>query len=110
MKCYSCNHYDSTHTCKICNNNICDHNICLDFQDRNRCHQCYEKLMQEEIQKQLKNEELVQCENCGLIWDGYAQCHCGQEPDLYVSSSSDLDTDTESIDNDAEPPKKRSKN
>jgi hypothetical protein len=20
----------------------------------------------------------MQCENCGNIWDGYAQCHCWQ--------------------------------
>jgi hypothetical protein len=27
---------------------------------------------------EVDGEQMMQCENCGNIWDGYAQCHCWQ--------------------------------
>ena len=29
-------------------------------------------------QIEIDGELLEQCENCGTIWDGYAQCNCWQ--------------------------------
>ena len=29
-------------------------------------------------------ENLVTCENCGNVWDGYAQCNCYQIPRCYI--------------------------
>lgn len=30
-------------------------------------------------QIEIDGELLEQCENCGNIWDGYAQCNCWQQ-------------------------------
>ena len=30
------------------------------------------------VQIEVNGEWLEQCENCGNIWDGYAQCNCWQ--------------------------------
>jgi hypothetical protein len=36
------------------------------------------KTLNEMPQIEVNGEILEQCENCGNIWDGYAQCNCWQ--------------------------------
>ena len=37
-----------------------------------------DKKEKEMVQIEVNGEWLEQCDNCGNIWDGYAQCNCWQ--------------------------------
>ena len=43
---------------------------------------------------EVDGEQMMQCENCGNIWDGYAQCNCWQwdYPQPEEDSESGYDT------------------
>jgi hypothetical protein len=41
------------------------------------------------VQIEVEGEWMEQCENCGNIWDGYAQCNCWQWLDAEVAEDSD---------------------
>ena len=57
----------------------------------------------EMVQIEVNGEWLEQCDNCGNIWDGYAQCNCwqmdpwpadaGEEEEEAVGEESGYDTD-----------------
>ena len=42
-------------------------------------------------QIEVNGEMLEQCENCGNIWDGYAQCNCWQMD--YAADESGYETE-----------------
>lgn len=44
-------------------------------------------------QIEVDGEWLEQCENCGNIWDGYAQCNCWQMNYYESDDESGYDTD-----------------
>jgi hypothetical protein len=50
-------------------------------------------------QIEVNGEWMEECENCGNIWDGYAQCNCWQMPGHdyydYASADSGYDSDTD---------------
>lgn len=37
-------------------------------------------------------EQMMECDNCGNIWDGYAQCNCWQM-DYYESDESGYESE-----------------
>jgi hypothetical protein len=49
----------------------------------------------------LKKHELIKCENCGNIWDGYAQCNCWQWSE-YKEAYDNENEDNENEDNENE--------
>lgn len=109
--CNSCEYKLSCRKCFLCKQYVCFSCIIDKFNndnvnDNGTCYSCYNQwdinmqnnysiheineYLQEQEKKYtdycLSNGTLVQCENCGNIWDGNAQCNCWLEINLYESS------------------------
>ena len=69
--------------CKECNTEMTDD---IKYTD-DFCCPCYEKQVNDEyneyIQLLLGTGEMIQCELCGNIWDGHAQCNCWEWYNVY---------------------------
>ena len=65
--------------CKNCNTLLTDD---IAYSDK-LCYPCEEENMHEEyIEHLIEIGHLTQCENCGNIWDGNAQCNCWTFEDI----------------------------
>jgi hypothetical protein len=47
------------------------------------------------VQIEVDGEWMEQCDNCGNIWDGYAQCNCWQWLDAEVAIPINYDSSTD---------------
>ena len=114
--CHICVKNTSQQNCKQCDKPMCLDIICIDLQDNNLCSKCYHKNSEIQLKEQLENGSLVQCDNCGNIWDGNAQCNCWFDQDWNddISDSdeeniNELKNDIHVIENEDEQPKKKTK-
>jgi hypothetical protein len=65
--------------CKNCNTLLSDD---IAYSDE-ICYPCEEENMHNEyVEHLIDMGRLVQCENCGNIWDGNAQCNCWTLEDI----------------------------
>jgi hypothetical protein len=65
--------------CKNCNTLLTDD---IAYSDE-LCYPCEEENMHDEnIEYLIEIGHLTQCENCGNIWDGNAQCNCWTFEDI----------------------------
>jgi len=66
--------------CKNCNTLLTDD---IAYSDE-LCYPCEEENIHEEyIEHLIEIGHLTQCENCGNIWDGNAQCNCWTFDDIF---------------------------
>tara|TARA_B110000208_G_scaffold12292_1_gene15125 strand:- start:1422 stop:1661 length:240 start_codon:yes stop_codon:yes gene_type:complete len=59
------------------NYNLLKHNLNIDILNKifYRTYRCLE-LKKKEKELYLEEEGLIECDSCGRIWDGNAQCNC----------------------------------
>jgi hypothetical protein len=108
--------------CKRCKNNFIEHkdnfhktenkneyhcsSCCTNFSKQHEPNFCPNKNC---INNVIGIDGLVKCENCGNIWDGFAQCNCWQYEEEEEEEVSTQDTEIISQDtfdeNEIKPPK-----
>lgn len=79
--------------CKECNIELTDD---IKYTD-DFCCPCYEKKTDDDYEKHiqhlLETGEMIQCEYCGNIWDGHAQCNCWEWTNVFHDDEEIFDQD-----------------
>jgi hypothetical protein len=79
--------------CKECNTELTDD---IKYTD-DYCCPCYEKKTDDDYEKHiqhlLETGEMIQCEYCGNIWDGHAQCNCWEWTNIFHDDEEEYDND-----------------